>query len=70
MDVAPEEAGATTIAFMFGSSALFTVPSPTIAGWISETYGTPNVFLYSGALVLISAVIVMILPMDRKSIKT
>jgi predicted MFS family arabinose efflux permease len=27
MDVAPEEAGATTIAFMFGSSALFTVPS-------------------------------------------
>lgn len=70
MDVAPEEAGATTIAFMFGSSAMFTIPSPTIAGWISETYGTPNVFLYSGALVLISALIVMFLPMGRKSSKT
>ena len=51
MDVAPEEAGATTIALIFGTSALFTIPSPTIAGWLSETYGTPSVFLYGGGLV-------------------
>jgi len=66
MDVAPEEAGATTIALIFGSSSLFTIPSPTIAGWLSETYGTPSVFLYSGGLVLLSAFIMMFLPMDRK----
>ena len=66
MDVAPEEAGATTIAIMFGCSALFTIPSPTIAGWLSETYGTPSVFLYSGGLVLLSALIMIFLPLDPK----
>jgi MFS family permease len=66
MDVAPEEAGATTIALMFGTQALFTIPAPTIAGWLSETYGTPSVFLFSGGLVLLSSVIVMFLPIDRK----
>ena len=66
MDVAPEEAGATTIALLFGTQALFTIPSPTIAGWLSETYGTPSVFIFSGILVLISAVIMMFLPIDRK----
>ena len=66
MDVAPEEAGATTIALLFGTQALFTIPSPTIAGWLSESYGTPSVFIFSGVLVLISAVIMMFLPIDRK----
>lgn len=66
MDVAPEEAGATTIALLFGTQALFTIPSPTISGWLSETYGTPYVFIFSGVLVLISAVIMMFLPIDRK----
>jgi MFS family permease len=66
MDVVPEEAGATTIAFMFGISGLFSIPSPTIAGWLSDTYGTPSVFLYSGGLVLLSALIMMFLPLDRK----
>jgi len=68
MDVAPEEAGATTIAILFGSSALFTIPSPTIAGWLSDTYGTPFVFLYSGGLVLLSALLLMFLPIDQKRI--
>jgi MFS family permease len=66
MDVAPEEAGATTIALLFGTQALFTIPSPTIAGWFSGTYGTPSVFLYSGGLVLLSAIIMIFLPIDRK----
>ncbi|MFC1532448.1 MFS transporter [Thermodesulfobacteriota bacterium] len=66
MDASPEETGATTIALLFGSSALFTIPSPVIAGWLSETYGTPSVFLYSGGLVLLSAIIMMFLPIDRK----
>ncbi|MFC1885890.1 MFS transporter [Thermodesulfobacteriota bacterium] len=67
MDVAPEEAGATTIAILFGSSALFTIPSPTIAGWLSEGYGTPFVFIYSGGLVLLSALLLMFLPIDQKT---
>ena len=69
MDATPEEAGATTIALLFGSSALFTIPSPTIAGWLSDTFGTPSVFLYSGGLVLLSAIILLFFPMDRKSVK-
>ena len=66
MDVVPEEAGATTIALLFGISALFTIPSPTIAGWLSDTYGTTSVFLYSGGLVILSALLLMILPIDKK----
>ena len=66
MDVAPEEAGATTIAILFSCSALFTIPSPTIAGWLSDTYGTPSVFLYSGGLVLLSALLLMFLPMIKR----
>jgi MFS family permease len=64
MDIAPADAGATAIALVFGVSALFTVPSPMIAGWLSETYGTQYVFLYSGVLVLLSAIILMFLPMN------
>jgi len=66
MDVAPVEAGATTIAILFGCSALFSIPSPTIAGWLSNTYGTPSVFLYSGGLVILSALLLMLLPIDQK----
>ncbi len=67
MDIAPAEAGGTTIALLFGTSAMFTIPSPTIAGWLSQTYGMPWVFIYSGGLVLLSAFILMFLPMDRVS---
>jgi MFS family permease len=66
MDVAPEEAGATTIALLFGSATLFKIPSPMIAGWLSDTFGTPSVFLYSGGLVLLSALLLVFLPIDRK----
>ena len=66
MDVVPEEAGATTIALLFGISALFTIPSPTIAGWLSQSYGTPSVFIYSGVLVMISAIVLVFLPIDGK----
>lgn len=67
MDIAPVKTGATTIALLFGTSAMFSIPSPTIAGWLSDAYGTPYVFLFSGGLVLFAALIFMFLPMDRKS---
>jgi len=66
MDASPEEAGATTIALLFGSQALFTIPSPAIAGWLSGIYGIHSVFVYSGGLVLISAAILIFLPIDGK----
>jgi len=66
MDISPREAGGTTIALVFGSSALFTIPSPTIAGWLSGLYGTSAVFLYSSGLVLVSALVLVFLPIDRK----
>ncbi|MBW2195811.1 MAG: MFS transporter [Deltaproteobacteria bacterium] len=66
MDVVPEEAGATTIALLFGISALFTIPSPTIAGWLSDTYRTSSVFIYSGVLVLLSTLVLIFLPIDGK----
>jgi sugar phosphate permease len=62
MDVTPEQAGAMTIGLLFGSSFLFTTPSPTIAGALASAFGTPSVFLYSGSLILLSAVIVSFLP--------
>jgi len=68
MDVVPEEAGATTIALLFGSAALITIPSPTIAGWLSDTYGTPSVFLYSAALVFLAAILLVFQPIERRRI--
>jgi MFS family permease len=62
MDVTPEQTGAMTIGLLFGSSFLFTTPSPTIAGALASAFGTPSVFLYSGSLILLSAVIVSFLP--------
>jgi MFS family permease len=66
MDATPAQTGGTTIALLMGSSALFMIPSPTIAGLISESFGTSTVFLYSGALLVISSLILLLLPKDRK----
>lgn len=62
MDATPAGTGGATIALLMGSAALFQIPSPTIAGWLSESYGTQSVFLYSGALVLVSTAVLLFLP--------
>ena len=67
MDATPARTGGTTIALLMGSSALFMIPSPTIAGWISESFGTPFVFFYSGAMLVAAAFILFLLPGDKKS---
>ena len=66
MDATPEQTGAMTIAFLFGTSSLFAIPSAIIAGLLSENFGTPKVFLYSGVMVIISAMIMMLLPLGRR----
>ena len=66
LDATPEHTGAMTIALLFGSSSLFGIPSPTIAGWLSQEYGTASVFLYSGALIIVSAIIVVFIPIGRR----
>jgi len=65
MDVTGAETGAMTIGLLFGSTFLFTTPSPMIAGALASSFGTPSVFLYAGALVLLSALIVLWLPLRR-----
>jgi MFS family permease len=67
MDATPARTGGTTIALLMGSSSLFMIPSPTIAGWISQSFGTPSVFLYSGALLVVSALVLLLLPKGRTS---
>ena len=62
MDVTTPETGAMTIALLFGSTFVLTTPSPMIAGFLASSFGTPSVFLYAGALVLLSALIVLWLP--------
>jgi len=70
MDATPPGAGGATIALLMGSAALFQIPSPTIAGALSERYGTPSVFLYSGALVLASALVLLFLPKDSLKVSS
>ena len=65
MDSTAERTGAMTIGFLFVGSFVFAAPSPTIAGALASAYGTLSVFLYSGALVLLSSVIIMFLPIRR-----
>ena len=67
MDVTPEWAGGTTISILSLSSALFTIPSPMIAGWLSDRYGTPSVFPFSGSLIILSALLLMFLHIDGKN---
>ncbi len=66
MDVTPAHTGGTTVALLMGSSALFMIPSPTIAGLLSENFGIPSVFLYSGALMLVTSALLMLLPGNRR----
>ena len=70
MDATPPGAGGATIALLMGSAALFQIPSPTIAGALSERYGTPSVFLYSGALVLASTLVLLFLPKDSLKVSS
>ena len=65
MDATDERTGAMTIGLVFASAFLFSTPAPTIAGALSNAYGTPSVFLYSGALMVLSAFIAWLLPMER-----
>ncbi len=66
MDMVPVEAGATTVALTFGVSFLFSIPSPTIAGWLSSNYGIPLVFISAGGLMIISALIFAFIPMKSR----
>jgi len=68
MDATPARTGGATIALLMGSAALFQIPSPTVAGWLAEGYGTPAVFYYSGALVLASALVLLLLPKDSRGV--
>ena len=64
MDVAAGEVQSTVVSLIYGSNILGTV-SPILAGVISDTYGVPNAFIYSGALVLLAGLILSRLRLPR-----
>ena len=65
MDATEERTRALTVGLVFACSFLFASTSPTIAGAVAGAYGTPAVFLYSGSLITLSALLDFFLPMPR-----
>jgi MFS family permease len=66
MDVTGEDTRAMTISLLFASSSLIGIPAPVIAGFISQSWGTATVFLYSGAMVALASFIMIFLPMGSR----
>ena len=64
MDIAGGEVQSTVVSLIYGASFLGAV-SPILAGIIADQYGTPNAFLYGGAVVLLSALILSLLRLPR-----
>lgn len=52
MEATDEKTGALVISMLFASSALFGIPAPMMAGFISSNWGTVSVFVYSGILII------------------
>ena len=65
IDATDQKTGAMTIALIFAVPGLFGLFSPLIAGIISTAYGIRSVFIYGGAMVMLSALIVLALPLSR-----
>jgi MFS transporter, FSR family, fosmidomycin resistance protein len=65
MDVTGEDTRAMTISMLFASSSLIGIPAPIIAGFISQSWGTSSVFLYSGIMVSLASLVMIFLPMGQ-----
>ena len=64
MDHAGSASG-MTVALMFGGTFLLTAPSPLVGGALVDAFGIQAVFLYSGVLILLAALLVVFLPLRR-----
>ena len=56
MDVAGEEVQSTVVSLIYGASFLGTL-SPVFAGIIADNYGIEKTFLYGGAMILLSTLV-------------
>lgn len=65
MDIAGREVGATTVGLVFGGNFIFNFISPIVGGAIADGFGTRAVFLYTGSLVIASAMMILALPLKR-----
>jgi MFS family permease len=65
MDISGKTVGATTVGLLFGGNFVFGFISPLIAGQLRDSFGTMAVFWYSGAAVIASALIILLLPLRR-----
>ena len=64
LDVAGGQLHSTVVSMIYGASFLG-ILAPVLAGLIADRYGTENAFLFAGALVFLSAVIILFLRLPR-----
>ena len=64
MDIAEGEVQSTVVSVVYGASFLGTL-SPIFAGMVADSFGHAEAFLYGGALVLLSAVVLALTKLPR-----
>lgn len=68
LDVAGGQLHSTVVSMIYGASFLG-ILAPVLAGLVADRYGTENAFLFAGALVLLSAVIMLFLGLPRTAMQ-
>ena len=66
MDIAEGKVQSTVVSLIYGAGFLGTL-SPVFAGAIADAYGIPNIFLYAGAVVLLSGGLMAMVRMSHVS---
>ena len=64
MDVALGKAQSTVVSLIYGASFIGTL-SPIIAGLLVDSFGLTSAFVYSGIIVLLSTVLLMVLRLPK-----
>ena len=64
IDVTGEQVQSTVVSLIYSAQLMGTI-SPILAGVIADSYGTPSAFLYGGAVVLLSALAMVLLRLPR-----
>ncbi len=64
MDVAGGEVQSTVVSLIYGASFIGTL-SPVLAGWIADNYGTENVFIYGGVIVLLGMLVLALTKLPK-----
>ena len=66
MDMTPQGMGGSSTSLMFGTQSAFTVAMPVVGGMIADTWGLSAVFYVLAGTVLISNLLTMRLPEERR----